>query len=73
MMDTASELQPSTALRLLRLLKVDRESVTRQQSAISAWLLDHTPTAALRCSLRANGYGLLLPRLPARAQSASKN
>ncbi|MCV7079721.1 hypothetical protein [Mycobacterium szulgai] len=63
-MDAASEVEPSTALRLLRLLKVDGESVTRQQSAISGWLLDHTPTAALRCSLRANGYGLLLPRLP---------
>lgn len=66
----ASSIQPTTASRLLRLLKVNGESATRQRLAISAWLLNNTPTAALRCSLRANGYGLLLPRLPSRSQSA---
>lgn len=59
MMDTDSN-SPTTASKLLRLLKVDREPATRQRVAISDWLTDHTPTSTLKCSLLANGYGLLL-------------
>ncbi|WP_165759340.1 hypothetical protein [Mycobacterium decipiens] len=43
---------------------MDKEPVTRQRLAIGAWLTDNTPTAALQCSLRANGYGFLLKRRP---------
>lgn len=59
MMDTASS-TPSTASKLLRMLNVNHEPATRQRNAISAWLIDNTPTTALKCSLLANGYGLLL-------------
>lgn len=52
--------KPATTPELLRLLDVDHEPVTRQWSAITEWLTDHTPTTPLRCSLLANGYGHLL-------------
>jgi hypothetical protein len=52
--------KPATTPELLRLLHVDHEPVARQWRAITVWLTDHTPTTALRCSLRANGYGYLL-------------
>jgi hypothetical protein len=52
--------KPATTPELLRLLHVDHEPVTRQWSAITDWLTDHTPTIPLRCSLLANGYGYLL-------------
>jgi hypothetical protein len=56
----ATLVEPATAPELLRLLHVDHEPVARQWPAITEWLTDHTPTTALRCSLRANGYGYLL-------------
>jgi hypothetical protein len=56
----AALMQPATAPELLRLLHVDHEPVARQWPAITEWLMDHTPTTSLRCSLRANGYGYLL-------------
>lgn len=51
---------PATTPELLRLLHVDHEPVARQWPAINEWLTAHTPTTALKCSLRANGYGYLL-------------
>ncbi len=62
--NAGGSLEPTTASKLLRLLEVDKEPVTRQRLAIGAWLTDNTPTAALQCSLRANGYGFLLKRRP---------
>jgi hypothetical protein len=60
---TTGLVKPATTPELLRLLHVDHEPVARQWRAITVWLTDHTPTAALRCSLRANGYGYLLRQI----------
>jgi hypothetical protein len=47
---------------LLRLLGVSHDSAQHQQTALAHWLEDNTPTPELKLSLRANGYGILLPR-----------
>jgi hypothetical protein len=54
--------RPTTAVGLLRLLGMQHDCVMRQRVALSEWLNCNTATAELRLSLRANGYGLLLPR-----------
>ncbi|CAM3057648.1 hypothetical protein BST27_20860 [Mycobacterium intermedium] len=59
MIDTASS-APNTASKLLRQLDANHEPATKQLAVIRAWLADNTPTSALKCSLIANGYGLLL-------------
>jgi hypothetical protein len=64
---TTELVKPATTPELLRILHVDHEPVARQWRAINVWLTDHTATAALRCSLRANGYGYLL-RQPVQEQ-----
>ena len=53
---------PTTAAGLLRLLGIEHEPVLQQRVALAEWLECNTPTAELQLSLRANGYGLLLPR-----------
>ena len=54
--------QPSTVAVLLRLLGMEHASVIHHRAALTEWLERNNPTAELRLSLRANGYGLLLPR-----------
>jgi hypothetical protein len=59
---TAVHTTATTAAGLFRLLGVQHASVMRQRVALSEWLESNSATAELRQSLRANGYGLLLPR-----------
>jgi hypothetical protein len=54
--------QPATAAALLRQLGISHISVLHQRAALAEWLQRNTATAELKLSLRANGYGLLLPR-----------
>jgi hypothetical protein len=53
--------QPATVPALLRLLGIPDVPVLRHHDALAAWLEHNTPSRELRISLRANGYGLLLP------------
>jgi hypothetical protein len=48
--------------RLLRLLGIQRDSAQKQQVVLAEWLERNTPTRELKLSMRANGYGVLLPR-----------
>jgi hypothetical protein len=52
--------QPETVVALLRQLHVDNASATREIEALRALLHDNIPNAALRVSMRRNGYGILL-------------
>ena len=63
----ASSQQPDTAAALLRMLGVQGASVGRQKSPLRAWLATHSPSPALRISLRRNGYGVLLDERYGRA------
>jgi hypothetical protein len=66
--------EPATTPALLRLLRVQDVSVKQQGAAIISWLTEHEPTRSLRCSLLANGYGLLLKQVqqqPSRPKHAS--
>jgi hypothetical protein len=54
--------QPTSMARLVRLLGVQRASAQEQQTVLAEWLERNTPTAELKLSMRANGYGVLLPR-----------
>jgi hypothetical protein len=54
--------EPRTTPELLRLLKIQDASVRHQVPVLITWLSDNTPCAELRLSLRANGYGHLLPQ-----------
>jgi hypothetical protein len=49
----------ATLPALLRWLGVHREPLTRQVTAVKAWLADNAISPELTMSLRANGYGLL--------------
>jgi hypothetical protein len=60
--------RPATAARLLRLLGIPHACAQHQQTALAQWLACNTPTRELKLSLRANGYGILLPR-PRRLRS----
>jgi hypothetical protein len=53
--------RPRTVPELLRELHVNDVSVANQKFAIASWLTDYRPSRDLVLSLRANGYGLLLP------------
>jgi hypothetical protein len=53
--------QPRTVPALLRLLGLPDVPVLSHHEAIADWLERNDPSVALRISLRANGYGLLLP------------
>jgi hypothetical protein len=55
--------QPHTASALLRLLGVPNASALRQRAVLAAWLEHNTATPELQLSMRANGYGILLPPL----------
>lgn len=57
---------PTTTPGLLRLLGVEHRCAERRLAAFAAWLERNSATAELRTSLRANGYGRLLPppRMP---------
>jgi hypothetical protein len=69
---SGAEFQPRTVPALLRLLGVSDRPVTEQWLAISEWLAENTPSAELRCSLRANGYGpILIGRGPSKRTVAS--
>jgi hypothetical protein len=66
--------QPETVAALLRQLHVENASATREVVALRAWLRDNIPNAALRVSMRRNGYGILLDqqfgRPPRRSRAA---
>ncbi len=49
---------PRTATELLRRLGKENAPKDEQRRAVSAWLLDSTPDAVLRASLRLHGAGL---------------
>ncbi|GAA2790784.1 hypothetical protein GCM10010533_31130 [Mycolicibacterium pallens] len=51
---------PHTVVALLRQLGLTHASAQHQIDALRIWLADHPPSPALRISLHANGYGLLL-------------
>lgn len=53
--------QPTTVPALLRLLGVPDVPVQFHQAILANWLEHNSPGLELRISLRANGYGLLLP------------
>lgn len=53
--------QPATVPALLRLLGIPDVPVSGHHGAIADWLEHNDPSVELRISLRANGYGLLLP------------
>jgi hypothetical protein len=53
--------QPRTVAALLRLLGIPDIPVLGHHTAIADWLERNDPSVELRISLRANGYGLLLP------------
>jgi hypothetical protein len=53
--------QPRTTPELLRLLGVQDASAERHMVVLAEWLLSNTPSADLQLSLRANGYGQVLP------------
>jgi hypothetical protein len=55
--------QPHTASALLRLLGVPDASALRQRAVLADWLEHNTATPELQLSMRANGYGILLPPL----------
>ncbi|MDT5348395.1 MAG: hypothetical protein QOH91_1682 [Mycobacterium sp.] len=54
--------QPRTTAGLLRQLGIQHGSAHQHRVAIAEWLQRNTASAELKLSLRANGYGLLLPR-----------
>lgn len=51
--------QPTTLSALLRLLGVQNASAQQHRPALAEWFAHNTPSAELRVSLRANGYGVL--------------
>jgi hypothetical protein len=51
---------PDTAPALLRMLNVNEASVEKQAAALRVWLKANAPSAGLRLSLLANGYGHVL-------------
>lgn len=53
--------QPTTTPELLRLLGVQNDSAGRHMVVLAEWLRSNTPSAELQLSLRANGYGQVLP------------
>lgn len=55
--------QPHTAAALLRQLGVPHASVMRQRAVLADWLKHNSASSELTLSLRANGYGILLPPL----------
>ncbi|MBV9090385.1 MAG: hypothetical protein JO044_10865 [Mycobacteriaceae bacterium] len=55
----------ATVSALLRSLHINHNSAEAQRVALRRWLIDHTPSKALRISLRSNGYGVLLRDLRA--------
>jgi hypothetical protein len=58
-----SAVEPRTTAGLLRQLGIAHGSVNQHRAAIAEWLQRNTASAELRLSPRANGYGLLLPRM----------
>ncbi|WP_322861200.1 hypothetical protein U8D42_06610 [Mycobacterium europaeum] len=51
--------QPNTLSALLRLLGVQNASAYQHRPALAQWFEQNTPSADLRVSLRANGYGVM--------------
>ncbi|HTQ16516.1 hypothetical protein [Mycobacterium sp.] len=62
--------QPTTTAGLLRQLGVQHRSVNQHRAAIAEWLRHNTASAELKLSLRADGFGLLLPRPHRQAQAS---
>lgn len=63
--------QPTTTAALLRQLGVAHGCANQHRAAIAEWLQHNTASAELKLSLRANGFGLMLPRPEARHRKAS--
>jgi hypothetical protein len=62
--NTPGSAQPSTLSALLRLLGIQTASAYQHRPVLAKWFEHNTPSAPLRVSLRANGYGMLfLPSL----------
>jgi hypothetical protein len=57
----AQSRQPTTTPELLRLLGIQHASVQHHLGVLAQWLARNTASAELQLSLRANGYGRLLP------------
>lgn len=53
--------QPTTAAALLRLLGVSDACALRQRTVLAEWLEHNTAGPELKLSIRANGYGIILP------------
>ena len=51
--------QPNTLSALLRLLGVENASAYQHRPVLTRWFEQNTPSADLRVSLRANGYGVM--------------
>jgi hypothetical protein len=60
---------PDAVPALLRMLKVNDASVEKQAAVLRVWLKANTPTARLRLSLLANGYGHILDEAVGRRPS----
>lgn len=54
--------RPVTVACLLRQLGIQHACALEQRAVLAQWLKSNTATPELKVSLRANGYGLLLPR-----------
>ncbi len=57
--------QPETVATLLRQLGVHKASGVQEADALRDWVCDNVPNKALRVSMRRNGYGFVLDRVPA--------
>jgi hypothetical protein len=65
------ENQPRTTAALLRQLGVADGCTSQHRVAIADWLEHNTASIELKLSLRADGFGLMLPRPPVRHPKAS--
>lgn len=59
MTNTPGFTQPSTLPALLRQLGLQTTSAYQHRPVLAEWFEQNTPSADLRISLRANGYGML--------------
>ncbi len=62
--------KPTTTPELLRLLGIQDSSVYHHLAVVGEWLKSNAATAELKLSLRANGYGRLLPPIEGRLKAS---
>jgi hypothetical protein len=62
--------QPTTTPELLRLLGIQDASAYHHLAVMGQWLKSHSASAELQLSLRANGYGRLLPPIEGRLKAS---